>query len=164
MVGTNFRPGFSGLCPAWTWKSPGMAPAQPLRVACSTCRLSLGRKGFSYRALQILLPTKFDWMTLSAFNHRKAATEGIRENTGFCQLQLAHARVFILVCQWKDIRAKVIHGNVCFLPKLAFTQHEILWASSASSSSLSSASLPCLSVGHHSLLRAFPRSCWSCFA
>ena len=35
-VGTNFRPGFSGLCPAGTWKSPGMAPAQPLRVACST--------------------------------------------------------------------------------------------------------------------------------
>lgn len=88
--GTNFRPGFSGLCPVGTWKSPGVAPPEPLWVACSTAWLSFWRKVFSYCAHQILLPTKFDWMTFSFFNHKKASTEGIRENTGLCEHQLAH--------------------------------------------------------------------------
>jgi len=67
-----------------------MAAAQPLWVACSTTQLSLWRKGLSYHGLQILLPTKFDWMTFSAFNCKKAATEGIRENTALCEHQLAY--------------------------------------------------------------------------
>lgn len=41
-------------------------------------------------SLQILLPAKFDWMTFSVFNCKKAATEEIRENTGFCRHQLAN--------------------------------------------------------------------------